>query len=135
MDPSSQVFATGGASGIVMAILWIVYRFLFSRHRVTSRCCGREFSLETEGSTPNIRPIVVENEIASPPHATQQSSADSSRPVGERRTGSVSGENEVSVSSDGQEQDKTEPSSGEGGLRTRQPPSKDTGTEPVPADL
>lgn len=99
MDASSQVFATGGASGIVMAVLWLVYRFFFSRHRVVSRCCGRELSLETEGSTPISNPMVVKNASASPPHPTQQGLTDSSQSVGERRTGSGSSENQVSVSS------------------------------------
>jgi len=99
MDPSSQVFATGGASGIVMAVLWLVYRFFFSRHRVVSRCCGREFSLETEGSTPNINPMVVKDASASPPHPAQQGLTDSTQSDGERRSGSISGENKVSVSS------------------------------------
>jgi len=99
MDASSQVFATGGASGIVMAVLWLVYRFFFSRHRVVSRCCGREFSLETEGSTPISNPMVVKDASASPPHPTQQGLTDSSQSVGERRTGSGSSENQVSVSS------------------------------------
>jgi len=128
MDASSQVFATGGASGIVMAVLWLVYRFFFSRHRVVSRCCGREFSLETEGSTPNIRPMVVKDASASPPHPSQQGLTDSSQPVGERRTGSISGENEVSVSRDGQGQTQAQPAS----RGDRQPPSENTKPEPLP---
>jgi len=97
MDTSSQVFATGGASGIVMAVLWLVYRFFFSRHRVVSRCCGREFSLETEGSTPISNPMVVKDASASPPHPTQQGLTDSAQSVGRRRSGSASSENQVSV--------------------------------------
>ena len=128
MDASSQVFATGGASGIVMAVLWLVYRFFFSRHRVVSRCCGREFSLETEGSTPNINPMVVKNASASPPHPTQQGLTDSAQPVGERRTGSISGENEVSVPPNGQVAAQAQPASG----GDRQPPSEDTKSEPLP---
>lgn len=113
MDPSSQVFATGGASGIVMMALWIIYRFFFSKHKVVSRCCGRELSLETEGSTPNLKAVpIVENASASPPHPTQQDSTDSSKPVGEGRTGSVSGQNEIPVSSNGQIKDKAKPPSG-----------------------
>ena len=82
MDPSSQVFATGGASGAVMLALWILYRFFFSKHKVVSRCCGRELSLETEGSTPSIKSNpIVENASASPPDPTKQGPTDSSRPV------------------------------------------------------
>lgn len=59
MDASS-IFATGGASGVVGVVGFLIYRFFFSKHRITSRCCGRELSIETEGSTPNIKPIVDE---------------------------------------------------------------------------
>ena len=60
MDPSS-LFATGGASGAVGLGLYIIYRFFFSKHRITSRCCGREMSIDVEGSTPrinNVKPLV-----------------------------------------------------------------------------
>jgi hypothetical protein len=106
MDPSSQVFATGGASGVVMVALWMIYRFFFSKHKVVSRCCGRELSVETEGSTPSIKAVpTIENASASPPRPTQQGPTDCSQPVGERRTGSVSGQNEIPVSSNGQVKD------------------------------
>ena len=73
MDASS-IFATGGASGVVGVIGFLIYRFFFSKHRITSRCCGREFSIETEGSTPNIKPIV--DEVPQ----SQVSPGDASRP-------------------------------------------------------
>ena len=74
MDPSS-IFATGGASGIIGIVGFLVYRFFFSKHKITSRCCGRELSIETEGSTPKINPIVDEVQ-------SKVSPGDASRPQG-----------------------------------------------------
>jgi len=72
MDASS-IFATGGASGIVGVVGFLLYRFFFSKHRITSRCCGRELSIETEGSTPKINPIVDEVQSkVSPGDASRQ---------------------------------------------------------------
>jgi len=64
MDPSSM-FATGGASGAIGLVLYLVYRFFFSKHRITSKCCGREISIDVEGSTPQINNIksLVEDAI------------------------------------------------------------------------
>jgi hypothetical protein len=61
---ANQVFATGGASGLVGVIGYLAYRFFFSKHRIVSRCCGKEMSLEVDGSTPkanNIKPLVDED--------------------------------------------------------------------------
>ena len=59
------MFATGGASGAVGLGLYIIYRFFFSKHRITSRCCGREMSIDVEGSTPRINNVksIVEDAI------------------------------------------------------------------------
>lgn len=60
---ANQVFATGGASGLVGVVGYLAYRFFFSKHRIVSRCCGREMSLEVDGSTPrsnNINPLIDE---------------------------------------------------------------------------
>ena len=59
------MFATGGASGAVGLGLYIIYRFFFSKHRITSRCCGREMSIDVEGSTPRINNVksVIEDAI------------------------------------------------------------------------
>jgi hypothetical protein len=128
MDPSSQVFATGGASGIVMMVAWIIYRFFFSKHRIVSKCCGREMSLETDAPTPSIKNNTVVENASSPPDSSDQGPTDSSRPVGKRRAGSVGGQNEVSVSSDRQVQDQAQPSSRPSGESA----SKDSESKPVP---
>lgn len=60
---ASQIFATGGASGAIGLIIYFAHRFFFSKHRVTSRCCGKEISLEVDASTPrinNVNPLVDE---------------------------------------------------------------------------
>ena len=46
---ANQVFATGGVSGLTGLILFIVYKFLFTKHSIRSRCCGKEIALETSG--------------------------------------------------------------------------------------
>jgi hypothetical protein len=61
---ANQVFATGGASGLVGVVGYLAYRFFFSKHRIVSRCCGKEMSLEVDGSTPrpnNINPLIDES--------------------------------------------------------------------------
>jgi len=49
---ANQIFATGGASGLVGIMGYLTYRFFFSKHRIVSRCCGKEVSLEVDGTTP-----------------------------------------------------------------------------------
>jgi hypothetical protein len=56
---AEEVWATGGASGITGIVLFLVYRFCFSKHRIKSMCCGKEVSIETNADTP--KEIVVEN--------------------------------------------------------------------------
>lgn len=103
MDPSS-IFATGGASGIIGIVGFLVYRFFFSKHRITSRCCGRELSIETEGSTPNINPIVdeVQHSKVSPGNASRplgRGQGQGSPPEG-RDGGRVSGSPEQTRTAD-----------------------------------
>lgn len=54
---ANQVFATGGASGTVGILLFILYKFATTHHRVRSICCGRTFDVETEvpASPPTIK--------------------------------------------------------------------------------
>lgn len=56
MDASSM-FATGGISGATALGFYLIYRCLFSKHRITSKCCGKELSLEVEAPTPKDNPI------------------------------------------------------------------------------
>jgi hypothetical protein len=49
---ASTIFATGGASGVVGVVGFLLYRFLFTKHRIASRCCGKEVTIDVEGSTP-----------------------------------------------------------------------------------
>ena len=56
MDASSM-FATGGISGATALGFYIIYRCLFSKHRITSKCCGRELSLEVDAQTSKDNPI------------------------------------------------------------------------------
>ena len=105
MDPSSM-FATGGASGAIGLVLYLVYRFLFSKHRITSKCCGREMSIDVEGSTPQINNIksLVEDAIRS------KTSGDEGRcsREGQGQPGADEGRDERRVS-DGTERREDEP--------------------------
>jgi len=53
---TTQLFATGGVSGVTALGFYLIYRFLFSKHRIVSKCCGKEASIDVEGS-PNDKPI------------------------------------------------------------------------------
>ena len=80
---ANQVFATGGASGLVGVVGYLAYRFLFSKHRIVSRCCGKEMSLEVDGSTPrpnNINPLIDESHDES--ECTRSKQGRSSSPEG-----------------------------------------------------
>lgn len=91
---ANAVFATGGVSGASAAIIYLIYRFFFSKHRITSRCCGKEFTLEVEGSTPvENKTHVIENELLK-------------APLNERHGGSNNIEQGSNVSKPGQEEIK-----------------------------
>lgn len=53
MDTLDQVLATGGASGITITVLFLLYKFCQNRH-IRSRCCGKEVDIDTDVSTPKI---------------------------------------------------------------------------------
>lgn len=58
---ANQVFATGGVSGLTGLILFLVYRFLFTRHSIRSNCCGKTIAIETSGDeTPKKTNPIVE---------------------------------------------------------------------------
>ena len=54
---ANTIFATGGASGVVGVIGFLLYRFLFTKHRIASKCCGKEFTVDVEGNTPKVFPV------------------------------------------------------------------------------
>lgn len=53
---AQQLFATGGVSGVSALCFYLVYRFFFTKHRIQSKCCGRELSIDVEAS-PKDNPI------------------------------------------------------------------------------
>jgi len=53
---ATQLFATGGVSGVTALGFYLIYRFLFSKHRIVSKCCGKELSIDVEAS-PKDNPI------------------------------------------------------------------------------
>lgn len=60
---AEQIFATGGATGTVGLVLFLIYKFLTTKHRIRSSCFGKVMEIETEASSPpdkNIT-VVVEN--------------------------------------------------------------------------
>jgi hypothetical protein len=90
MDAIDQVLATGGASGITITVLFLLYKFFWNRH-LRSKCCGREIDIDTQVSTPK---IVVENRDAQV--STSHTSQDESLPEG--RSGRAVCENQGGVS-------------------------------------
>lgn len=53
---ATQLFATGGVSGVTALAFYLIYRFLFSKHRIVSKCCGKELSIDVEAS-PKEKPL------------------------------------------------------------------------------
>lgn len=71
---AGQIFATGGATGTVGVVLFLLYKFLTTKHRIRSNCFGKVVEIETEASSPpdkNIS-IVVENESNSDARKSNQ---------------------------------------------------------------
>jgi hypothetical protein len=121
---ANQIFATGGASGLVGIMGYLTYRFFFSKHRIVSRCCGKEVSLEVDGSTPknNISPLLDE---------LPQGSSDESECPRERkeRSQSPQGRNQERVLR-GQEDDQVKrEDDNETGVQERQGESSKSGDE------
>jgi len=59
MDNTTQVFATGGASGGVAVVIYMAFKFLTTHHRVRSACCGRTIDIETEAPTSPVKSQVL----------------------------------------------------------------------------
>lgn len=56
---AGQIFATGGATGTVGVVLFLLYKFLTTKHRIRSNCFGRVVEIETEASSPPDKNITV----------------------------------------------------------------------------
>lgn len=64
MDTTEQILATGGVSGTLGVVLFLLYRLLFSKNKIRSSCCGKTVELETNPSTPiqmNENPLAKKN--------------------------------------------------------------------------
>lgn len=103
MEPS-QVFATGGASGLVGVLIYFIYKFLTTKHRVRSKCCGMELSVATEADTSPV-PKIHTPPVVNADH-TQSGLASGGVAVGERRAGSLGSTDAVGVPQDGYAKDE-----------------------------
>lgn len=56
---AGQIFATGGATGTVGVVLFLLYKFLTTKHRVRSNCFGKVLEIETEASSPPDKNITI----------------------------------------------------------------------------
>jgi hypothetical protein len=50
-----QVFATGGVTGVTGIVLFLFYKFFFTKNRIRSNCCGKKIELETQASDTPIK--------------------------------------------------------------------------------
>ena len=55
-----QIFATGGASGLIGLALFLLFKFLQSRHHLVSQCTKDGVNIVADASTPNIIPPIVD---------------------------------------------------------------------------
>jgi hypothetical protein len=65
MDSTEQILATGGVSGTLGLVLFLLYKLLFSKNKIRSTCCGKTIELETNPTTPTLteNPMVVKKNI------------------------------------------------------------------------
>jgi hypothetical protein len=61
MDTTEQILATGGVSGTLGLVLFLVYKLLFSKNKIRSSCCGKTIELETNPHTPT--PPLTDNPL------------------------------------------------------------------------
>jgi hypothetical protein len=54
MDTTEQILATGGVSGTLGLVMFLVYKLLFSKNKIRSSCCGKTVELETNPTTPTL---------------------------------------------------------------------------------
>ena len=60
MDPV-EIFATGGASGLAGLVIYLVFRFLQSRHHLVSKCDKDGVTVIADASTPKNITLEVED--------------------------------------------------------------------------
>jgi hypothetical protein len=71
----SQIFATGGVSGLAISIVYIIFKFLQSRRHLASNCSREGVSIVADATSPKtedkINPIVIEKECLPESHTAQ----------------------------------------------------------------
>lgn len=83
---AEQLFATGGVSGATALGFYLVYRFFFSKHRIASKCCGKEFSLEVEQGTPKENPMRIIDEHRGSSSSTKETTRQTQEDLHRGRT-------------------------------------------------
>ena len=73
-----QILATGGASGLSGVIIYFLYKFLTSKHKIVSDCCGKKFSISTEDTSTNNVIIPVDDQDTNLPSAASRNSEERS---------------------------------------------------------
>ena len=122
---AGQIFATGGATGTVGVVLFLVYKFLTTKHRIRSNCFGKVVEIETEASSPPDKNISVIVDGSNNPITRRQEVSHffKKNDVGKTNQGGISGRK-----GEGEVQGDNRPASEEG----RRPQDRNTSTEPLP---
>jgi len=78
-----QIFATGGASGLVGLVIFLIFKFLQSRHHLVSKCTKEGITVVADVSTPkNISPPVDVKDKPTEPQSDGSSGTNPSTSVG-----------------------------------------------------
>jgi hypothetical protein len=91
---ANQILASGGVSGTVGVLVYIIYKFASTHHRFRSACCGRTVDIETEvPATPEVKSQpLVEQDVTRTANSVTRSAFD------ERRSSTTSGKDKGTVS-------------------------------------
>lgn len=120
---AGQIFATGGATGTVGVVLFLLYKFLTTKHRIRSNCFGKVVEIETEVSPPDKNITIRVDESHTHTRSTDEYWHVNPGNSIVKNEGTVSGGSERKES--GSHQETT---CGEGTDTT----GKDSGNEPLP---